>query len=429
MFKAKKKLILWVGIAGIFFLLIWKDGHFLKKLVGYNVPPLSSPSVTPQVTAPEGVGFLHLPAGLTVSVFAKDLSGPRVMAFDPKQRMLVSETKEGRVIILEDADRDEQAEKKTVLLSGLKSPHGLAFYTDPSSKTLYLYVAEAHQVARYRYNAEAGKVLSATGQNIVTYAADGRHTTRTIAFGPNLRKNALLSGDRPQIAGTLSVTKLYVSVGSSCDVCEEASWKRAAVLESDPDGNYTAEFAGGLRNAVFFTFHPVTGEIWATEMGRDNLGDNLPPDEINIVRSEEKYGWPFCYGKQIRDKQFSPAKIERTDLTDDCTKTIPSHIDIPAHSAPLGLAFITDKSWPAEWQNNLLVAYHGSWNRRTPTGYKIVRLKLDEKGQYFGAEDFITGWYDGKFISGRPADLKFAASGELFISDDAAGVIYKLSPK
>src|SRR3989344_5152484 len=295
MFKAKKGLIL----GGIFvvvalFFLGKSDWYLLKKMVGYNVPPLTSPEETPYLSPqPSAVNFLKLPADFSVSAFAKDLENPRVMVFDFQGRMVVSETAPGRVVILEDKDKNGQAENKEVLISGLRSPHGLAFYSDLFSKITYLYVAEAHQVARYRYDSSTGKVLDTKGQNIVTFSPDGRHFTRTIAFGPNLRKNALTTGNSPILKGTLSTTKLYVSVGSSCDVCVEDSWKRGAILESDPDGNYTAEFAGGLRNAVFFTFHPTTGQIWATEMGRDNLGDDLPPDEINIVKvagSEHEFG-------------------------------------------------------------------------------------------------------------------------------------------
>lgn len=423
-----KKVVILVGICAVVLFFLGKsDWNLLKKLAGYNVPNLTeTPYVSPSLSE---VNFLKLPAGFSISVFAKDLENPRVMIFDAKARMVVSETAAGRVVILEDKDKDGQAESKNMLLSGLKSPHGLSFYTDPSTKVTYLYVAEAHQVARYRYDVASAKLLDAKGQNIVSFSPDGRHFTRTIAFGPNLRKNALLTGNSPIIKGTLSTTKLYISVGSSCDVCVEDSWKRATILESDPEGTYTAEFAGGLRNAVFFTFHPVTGEIWATEMGRDQLGDYLPPDEINIIESEKKYGWPFCYGQQVRDVKFKVDKILRTDLTDDCSKTASAHIDLPAHSAPLGLAFIADSRWSAEWQNNLLVAYHGSWNRSTPTGYKIVRFKLGEKGEYQGVEDFITGWYDSKNIFGRPADLKFDEKGNLYISDDKAGVIYKVSPR
>ena len=201
----------------------------------------------------------------------------------------------------------------------------------------------------------------------------------------------------------------------------------------------TKIFASGLRNSVFFTWHPKTKKLWATDMGRDFLGDNLPPEEINIVEEGKHYGWPYCYGHQVYDIDFDTSK----KVEEFCKTTEPSHIEYQAHSAPLGLAFIptnvvnpfatanklTTSVWPEEYADDLLVAYHGSWNRTEPTGYKIVRMKLDAKGSYEGAEDFITGWLRDREVSGRPVDLLFDADGTLYISDDKAGVIYRVTQK
>lgn len=172
-------------------------------------------------------------------------------------------------------------------------------------------------------------------------------------------------------------------------------------------------------------------------MGRDNLGDDLPPDEINIIErpsagsgqsSIPNFGWPICYGKNIHDTNFD----KNTYIRNPCMEPFetPSFIDLPAHSAPLGLAFVPEEGWPEEWWYNILVAYHGSWNRSTPTGYKIARLKMNAKGQYLGAEDFISGWLtkDGK-KTGRPVDIKVLSGGTAYISDDHAGVIYRLFRK
>lgn len=425
----------------------WTDFSLVKKLVGYNVPESTGfPVANPKIDNKDnGLGFLSVPDGFKISIAAKGLSDPRVILFDTRGRMLVSETKEGRVSILdpsfakasEGAVKNGEFGNKRVLIENLKSPHGLAFYAD-ENKTTYLYIAETHQVAKYPYDINTGSLFSAVGKNIAALPADGEHFTRTIAFGANTRK--LDPAGEKIMKGLYSKDKLYVSVGSSCNVCVENSWKRAAILESDPEGTVTAEFAGGLRNSVFFTFHPETKEMWATEMGRDNLGDNLPPDEINIIRpagSEQKFGarrfgWPFCYGNQVSDKTFKPGKIERTDIPTDCSQTEPATIEIPAHSAPLGLAFITSNKWPSQWKNNLLVAYHGSWNSSVPVGYKIVRLKVDKKGKISETADFITGWLNSSAgskqakIYGRPVDLKFGPDGALYISDDQAGVIYRV---
>ncbi len=425
-------IVILVFLAYLFF----TDFYLLKKLAGYDLPQFKKPIVSQ--TSDSSLSYLKLPEGFKINTFAKDLEDPRVITFDSLGRTFVSETKSGKVVFLKDKDKDGIAEAKTTILSGLNKPHGLAFYK--SGETIYLYVAETQQVARYAYDIKSGTVMSDKGQNITNFPADGRHFTRTILFGPNFRKTSLLPGKKGDT--TLSEVKLYISVGSSCDVCvETTTWKRAAMLETDPEGKtFTAEFAGGLRNSVFFTFHPKTKEIWATEMGRDNLGDNLPPDEINIIKvagsedkfTAKKYGWPFCYGNQVRDKTFNPEKIERKDLSSDCTQTEPSIIQVQAHSAPLGLAFIpSGNGWPKEWAGDLLVAFHGSWNSSVPVGYKIVRYDLDVNGKVLSQkpEDFISGWLgaDGK-ISGRPVDLKFGSDGALYVSDDSAGMIYRVTP-
>lgn len=191
------------------------------------------------------------------------------------------------------------------------------------------------------------------------------------------------------------------------------------------DGSDFKEYARGLRNAVFFAWQPVTGQLWATEMGRDLLGDDLPPDEVNIVTEARNYGWPNCYGKNVHDGDFDKNVYIRNPCDEPFEAA--SHIDLPAHSAPLGLAFVPeDSSWPQEYQYNLIIAYHGSWNRTIPDGYKLVRAIFDANGQFIKLEDFITGWLVNKEAAlGRPVDVKFF-NGGLYVSDDKAGVIYRI---
>ena len=163
--------------------------------------------------------------------------------------------------------------------------------------------------------------------------------------------------------------------------------------------------------------------MWGTEMGRDLLGDDIPPDEINILEEGKNYGWPVCYGKNIHDGEFDKRVYFRNPCMEPFETS--SFIDVPAHSAPLGLAFVPkDAGWPEGYEHDLLVSYHGSWNRSVPTGYKIVRHKFDAEGNYEGVEDFIYGWFDGKNVYGRPVGLLFDKEGKLYISDDRAGVIY-----
>ncbi len=177
---------------------------------------------------------------------------------------------------------------------------------------------------------------------------------------------------------------------------------------------------------MFLTLHPVTGKVWATEMGRDNLGDDIPPDEINILEKGKNYGWPICYGKNIHDTEFDKNVYIRNPCMDPFETG--SHVDLQAHSAPLGIGFIPEEGWDEDMWFDALVSYHGSWNRSVPTGYKIVRVKLDAQGNYIGAEDFITGWLksDGTKL-GRPVDVKVLSGGTMYISDDDRGAIYKVS--
>lgn len=407
---------------------------FLAYLLATDFKILQSEPKLPLPPEEGNLPFLSVSDGFKIDIFAEGLNGPRVIVFDSKGALLVSETKNGRVVLVEDTDGNGKSDSKKIILDGLNSPHGLDFYKDPRTGVTYLYIAESNQVTRYVYDINKLEITNKnSGQNIASLPDGGRHFTRTIAFGPNFRGKPILEGAREK--ETLSSTKLYISVGSSCDVCVEQSWKRAAILESDPSGSFTAEFAGGLRNSVFFTFHPKTKEIWATEMGRDNLGDDLPPDEINIVKvagpenkfGARRYGWPFCFGDQVKDTKFEYDAIGRADLSDDCSTTEKPVIKIPAHSAPLGLAFVTADNWPNRFKHNLLVAYHGSWNRSAPTGYKVVRFRVDQSGNVSETSDFITGWLNGKNVLGRPVDLKFGPDGALYLTDDFTGRIYRVT--
>lgn len=345
---------------------------------------------------------LSLPEGFSISLYAKGLGGPRVMHWGPDGRMLVSIPSEGKVVALRDADGDGSAEEIETVLAGLNRPHGLASRCDDTQCVLY--VAESDAVMRYGYHSG---VLDPRGTKLADLPGGGRHFTRTIMFMPAPNENTLL-----------------ISVGSSCDVCRESDPRRAAILALDVTTGIVEEFARGLRNSVFMAIHPVNGKIWATEMGRDLLGDALPPDEINIIEEGKNYGWPICYGKNAHDTAFD----KNTYIRNPCMEPFEtqSYIDIPAHSAPLGLSFFPEEGWSEEYWHNLLVAYHGSWNRTEPTGYKLVRYKLDAQGNYLGEEDFISGWLKEDRALGRPVDILIQPGGTIFVSDDKAGVIYRI---
>lgn len=344
---------------------------------------------------------LSMPNGFSISIFAKNLDDPRVLAFDPNGVLLASIPAKGIIVALLDTDSNGKSEEARTIVSGLNKPHGIA--VECPQNDCKLYVAETNAVSEYAYDPAA---LTATGKRMLApLPSGGGHFTRTLLPYGN---------------------SLLVSVGSSCNVCVENDPNRAKILEIAKDTGKTEIFATGLRNAVFMAFHPVTRDVWATEMGRDLLGDDVPPDEINILKKGAHYGWPTCYGKNIHDTAFD----KNIYIRNPCMEPFetPSHIDIPAHSAPLGLAFIPD-SWPTEYRNDLLVAYHGSWNRSIPTGYKIVHMKFDANGTYESTADFITGWLDTeKKALGRPVDILFAKNGTAYISDDKAGVVYRLTP-
>lgn len=388
-------LIIGVGIGAVFF--------YQKYLAGLK-PAISVPWNTKSSLSGRDDSALVYPPEFALSLFAEGLTSPRVIAFDPAGTMLVSMPAAGMVAALPDDDGNGRADRIVPVAEGLNRPHGLAFRCDGNCR---LYVAETDQVTVFDYDRENMKALN--GRKFVDLPGGGRHSTRTILFLP------------PPEEG-----KLLISVGSSCDTCGEKDQRRARILLAEGEGGKLRPFASGLRNAVFMRIHPETGEIWATEMGRDFLGDDLPPDEINIIREGNDYGWPYCYGRNLPDREFALDAAGGAS----CRNKTASHIDIQAHSAPLGLDFFPSEGWPEKYRGSLLVAFHGSWNRSIPVGYKISLFRFAEEGEYIGQEDFITGWLTEDNSSlGRPVDIRILPDGVLYISDDKAGVIYRLSLK
>lgn len=397
-----KKAYFWILILLLVIGVIWLANFYKVQLSGIW-PAVGGLSGDIVESIDTGEIPLKLPEGFSISVFAKDLVNPRVLMYGPDGNLWVSVPSEGKIISLKDADGDGKAEARLIVAENLNQPHGI---TTRCTEKCEVYVAETNQVAVYDFDGKSSKLINK--KKIIDLPAGGNHITRSLMFLPAPDDNRLL-----------------VSVGSSCNVCNEEDSRRAKILSMNADGSDVQEFARGVRNSVFMAIHPVNGKIWATEMGRDLLGDNLPPDEINILENGGNYGWPTCYGKNIHDTEFDKNTYIRNPCMEPFEK--PSHVDIPAHSAPLGLAFIPEEGWPQEYWYNALVAYHGSWNRSVPTGYKVVRYKFDYEGNYAGSEDFITGWLkDGKAL-GRPADILIHPGGTIFISDDAAGVVYKVS--
>jgi glucose/arabinose dehydrogenase len=408
------KRLIWAGVGICLIVVItWGALFYWRNLRGAGPALTPPPQDIAQLMAKAGkketlaspagntTGYpLKLPPGLSISVFAKDLGHPRVLAMDASGTLLASIPFQGRIVALPDTDGNGKSDEVITVVDNLNRPHGFAFHPQDPRK---LCVAEVDQLSVYDYDPQSRK--AANKRKIADLPDHGGHWTRTLLFFPD--------GNR-----------LLISVGSSCNVCLEKDWRNATILVADQDGKNLKIYAKGLRNAVFMARHPATGQVWATEMGRDYLGDNLPPDEIDIIQEGKDYGWPWCYGKQVHEDNFDSAGTKKAF----CRETVPSYIDIPAHSAPLGLAFVpATPAWPREYHHNMLVAYHGSWNRTIPTGYKVVRFKLDEQGNYLGVEDFITGWLTPDGALGRPVDILIRPDGVMYISDDKAGVVYRVT--
>lgn len=282
---------------------------------------------------------------------------------------------------------------KKIIDSNLKSVHGIIFYEGD------LYAAEETQVVVYRGVDEQGN-FDQKEIIIDNLPGGGGHTTRSLAISPD--------------------EKLFVSVGSSCNVCEEDDPRRAAVVWYDLDGSNEELFAEGLRNSVGITIKEKGEEyeLWGVDNGRDRIGDDLPVEEVNIIEKGRHYGWPYCHGSGIPNPEYP-------DRENYCrySTTFPIY-EMQAHSAPLGLSFVPQGFAQGLDQEDLIIAFHGSWNRTVPTGYKVVRI--DTSDPQASAVNFITGWLLESGVDwGRPVEARFFQD-TLYVSDDKAGVIYKV---
>jgi glucose/arabinose dehydrogenase len=327
---------------------------------------------------------LYVPRGFTVKLFAEGLNNVRYLALGPGGAVYAS-LPAGQIVRLVDANGDGVADgPPQTVLGGLSGPFGIAFRGD----TMYF----AEQTAVKRLDPGATTPLP-----LVSGLPSGGHGTRTVVIGPDNR--------------------MYVAVGSSCNVCPESDTLRAAVTRFNLDGSGGRIFARGLRNSVGLAFHPTTGELWANNNDRDNLGDDVPPEHLNILKDGRWYGWPQCYLPHQPNPEFAGT---------DCSGVEPPALTVQAHSAPLGLAFYTGTIFPSEYRGDGFMTYHGSWNRSQKTGYKVVRVRV-QGGRPTSVEDFVTGWLVGESVWGRPVGVVVASDGSLLVSDDLGDRIWRVS--
>ena len=351
------------------------------------------PAGPPATPAPGNIDLsrIQLPPGFRIQLYAQNVPNARSMVLGAKGTLFVGNRSGDKVYALVDANRDNKVDQQYVIASGLNSPNGVAFRDGA------LYVAEISKVWRYD-NIEAN-LAKPPAPRLITdkLPTDGWHGWKYIAFGPD--------------------GKLYVPVGAPCNVCErEAPF--SSILRMNADGSGREAVALGVRNTVGFDWHPTTRELWFTDNGRDMMGDNLPPDELNRVsRAGEHFGFPYFHNGSIRDPQFGKGKNP-----EDYTKPARG---LTPHGAALGMKFYTGKMFPAAYRGQVFVAEHGSWNRSVPIGYRVMLATL-EGNTVTRYEPFAQGWLSGGTAWGRPVDVLVMPDGALLVSDDAADCIYRI---
>lgn len=366
-----------------------------------------SASKSPQVVAIPNNPTLRVPSGFVVNVFADNLDAPRWLALTPSGDVLVTETRQNRILLLRDTNGDGVANvRKTFAASqnGINIPFGMAFAGNS------FFVGNTGEVLRFPYT-KGQDGIQGKGQKITDLTPGGyrQHWTRNVVASPDGKK-------------------LYVSIGSRSNVDEEPL-PRASVQVMNLDGSNRQTFASGLRNPVGLDFHPQTGELYTSVNERDGIGDDLVPDYLTRIQQGEFYGWPYAYLKpnQLDPRRTKNGKSERPDLA---AKTKTPDVLFQAHSAALGLQFYDGKTFPQRYRNGAFVAFRGSWNRGQGTGYKIVFVPFDANGRPQGYyEDFVTGFLlnpNAPTTWGRPVGLLVLPDGSLLFTEEANNRIYRV---
>jgi glucose/arabinose dehydrogenase len=405
----------------------WRDDApgVRRKITPADLPkPYASRSVSNsvRVVAPPANAALQAPPGFEVRLFARNLRGPRQMRVAPNGDVFVAESSAGRVHLLRPSADGATAGESEVFASGLSYPFGIAFY--PESDPEWVYVANTGSVVRFPYRAGDMKARGAA-ETVVPRLPTGGHATRDIVFSPDGRRMFVSVGSLSNVAESMGGRDPTALRAWEAEHGLGATWgneaERADVLAFDPQGQGRRIFATGLRNCVGMAIHPATGDLWCSVNERDGMGDDLPPDYVTRVAEGAFYGWPWYYIGPNAD----PRPGARPDLADKVT--VPDVL-IQAHSASLGMAFYTGDRFPAAYRGHGFSALHGSWNRAKRTGYKIVRIIVENgvpTGEY---EDFVTGFViDDASVWGRPVGVAVAKDGSLLFSEDGNGTIWRVS--
>jgi glucose/arabinose dehydrogenase len=353
--------------------------------------PLLALVAAPALAAPP-VQRLTLPPGFHVAVYSDQVPGAREMALGARGTVFVGSMGAGKVYALTDADGDGRADKVRVIASGLQMPVGVAFHDGD------LYVSAVSRILVFR---DIERHLDAPPKPVVVtdkLPSETHHGWKFIAFGPD--------------------GKLYVPIGAPCNICEPGP-DHAKLLRMDADGSHWQDVASGIRNSVGFDWQLGTGTLWFTDNGRDGMGDDVPSDELDRVdRRGENFGYPYCHQGDILDPQFGKGK--------SCADYAPPALKLGAHVASLGMRFYTGTMFPAAYRHAIFIAEHGSWNRSTKSGYRVMVARVDGK-KISGYTPFITGFERDQAAWGRPVDVLVLGDGSLLVSDDDAGAIYRVT--
>jgi glucose/arabinose dehydrogenase len=338
-------------------------------------------------------GLIFLPPGFSISTYAENVPDARSMTISPGNILFVGSMEAGRVYAVIDRDKDFKADEVITIAKGLTMPNGVALHDGD------LYVAEVHRIIKYK---DIENHLHNPGEPEVVFDSLPRekwHGWKFIRFGPD--------------------DKLYVPIGAPCNVCEPKDPHFATITRMNADGNGFEIYARGVRNSVGFDWQPGTNELWFTDNGRDMMGDNLPPDELNHApHAGMHFGFPYLHGKNVYDPEYG-------SRADNIIFTKPA-CELGPHVAALGMRFYTGKMFPAEYTNQIFIAEHGSWNRTEPIGYRVSLVKLHNSTS-IGYEIFAQGWLQPNSILGRPVDIEIMPDGSLLISDDYSGKIYRVT--